>query len=375
VRFFATAAKGTEPALRDELRELRFPKVRADRGGVHFEGDFLEGFRACLTSRVALRVLAPVAEFECPDEDALYEGVKSVDWSEFLTARQTLAVSAACKSSRLTHTQYLAQRTKDAIVDQQRERAGARSSVDLRDPDVRVFVHLVKDVARIFLDLAGESLHRRGYRLEQGEAPLKENLAAAVLRFSGWDRETPFFDPMCGSGTLLVEAASAALGRAPGIDRERFGIERWANADHVRKRAFKELRDELRSKERREAPTVFGSDVDRAALDKAQKNARRARVKIELVEGKLKDFERPGPGAIVTNPPYGKRLAAPGELARELARLVDRHPDHHVALLMAAEQPLGHTRRAPESIRAVYNGDIECQVRTYAPIRRDARPL
>ena len=152
MRFFATAARGTEPALRDELRELRFPRVRADRGGVHFEGDLVEGFRACLTSRVAIRVLAPVAEFDCPDEDALYQGVQSFDWSEVLRPKLTLAVGAACRSSRLTHTQYLAQRTKDAIVDRQRERGGARSSVDLRDPDVRVFVHLVKDVASVFLD-------------------------------------------------------------------------------------------------------------------------------------------------------------------------------------------------------------------------------
>ncbi len=372
MRFFATAAKGTEPALRDELRELRFPKVRANRGGVHFEGDFLEGFRACLTSRVALRVLTPVAEFACADEDALYEGVRSFDWSEVLAPRLTLAVSAACRSSRLTHTQYLAQRTKDAIVDQQREHTGARSSVELRDPDVRIFLHLVKDVASVFLDLAGESLHRRGYRLEQGEAPLKENLAATVLRYSGWDRETPFSDPMCGSGTLLIEAASFACGRAPGIDRERFGIERWANTDHVRKRAFADLRDELRSKERKDAPPIFGSDVDRAALDKARQNARRAGLSVELAEGKLKDFERRDRGAIATNPPYGKRLVAPGELGRELARLVDRHPDHSLSLLMAADQPMGHTRRAPDSVRAVFNGDIECQVRSYLPVKRPA---
>jgi putative N6-adenine-specific DNA methylase len=343
--------------------------VRADRGGVHFDGEFLEGFRACLTSRVAIRVLLPVAEFDCPDEDALYEGARSFDWSEVLTPKLTLAVSAACRSSRLTHTQYLAQRTKDAIVDQQRERGGARSSVDLRDPDVRVFVHLVKDVASVFLDLAGESLHRRGYRLEQGEAPLKENLAATVLRYSGWDRETPFSDPMCGSGTLLVEAASWALGRAPGIDRDRFGVERWASADSARKRAFADLRDALRADERRDVPPVFGSDVDRATLDKARQNARRAGVRVEIAEGKLKDFERQGAGAIATNPPYGKRLIAPGELGRELARLVDRHPEQSVALLMAADQSMGHTRRAPESVRAVFNGDIECQVRAYVPVK------
>lgn len=373
MRFFATAAKGTEPALRDELRELRFQKVRADRGGVHFEGELLDGFRCCLTSRIALRVLSKVAEFECPDEDALYDGVKSVDWSEVLTPKHTLAVSAACRSSKLTHTQYIAQRTKDAVVDQQRERTGSRSSVDLRDPDVRIFCHLVKDVASVYLDLAGESLHRRGYRIDHGEAPLKENLAAAVLRYSGWDRQSPFYDPMCGSGTLLVEAASWAARRAPGIDRPRFGVERWANADETQRRSFAALREELRARERDLVPPVLGRDVDRESLDKAKKNAARAKVKVTLELGSLREFERRGPGAIATNPPYGRRLNASAELGRELGRLVDRHPEQHVALLMAAGQPLGRTRRAPDSVRAVFNGDIECQVRVYAPLARAAR--
>ncbi len=367
-----TAAKGTEPALRDELRELRFTGVRADRGGVHFEGDWLAGFRACFTSRIGLRVLMPVVSFECPDEDALYEGVRRYDWTAVLSPKQTLAVSAVSRDSRLTHTQYVAQRTKDAIVDQQRDKSGARSSVDLKDADLNVFVHLVKNQANVHLDLAGVSLHKRGYRLETGEAPLKENLAAALLRYSGWDRQSPLVDPMCGAGTIAIEAAGYARGVAPGLARSSFGFERWASHDESQRRAVADLRRELAAAAKNEGPPVVASDSSAEALDAAQKNARRAGVKLELAQKKLADVREQGPGAIVSNPPYGRRLKAEPDLGRELAKLVDRHPDLHVALLMAAEQRFGRTRRRPEPPRSVYNGDIECLIRLYAPLERGA---
>ncbi len=367
VKFFVTAAKGTEPALRDELRELRFAAVRADRGGVHFEGEWAAGFRACLTTRIGLRVLTPVARFSCPNEDALYEGVRTFDWSGVLSPRQTLSVSAVTRDSRLTHTQYIAQRTKDAIVDQQRQRQGARSSVDTRDADVPVFVHLVKNEATVHLDLAGVSLHKRGYRLEVGAAPLKENLAAAVLRYSGWDREHELIDPMCGAGTLAVEAAGWAANIAPGLGRERFAFERWASHDAARRQELGDLRAELRAAIRKQHAPVLAGDADQGVLELGRKNARRARVEIVFERMALAEVRRAGPGAIVANPPYGQRLRAAPELARELARLVDRHRERHVALLMQSEQPLARTRRRPETPRAVYNGDIECVVRLYAP--------
>jgi putative N6-adenine-specific DNA methylase len=367
LRFFVTAAKGTEPALRDELRELRFRAVRADRGGVHFEGDWLSGLSACLQTRVGLRVLTPVAGFECPDEDGLYEGVGRYDWTEVLSPRQTLSVSAVVRGSRLTHTQYIAQRTKDAIVDQQRERQGARSSVDPRDADVAVFVHLVKDQATVHLDLAGTSLHRRGYRLEAGGAPLKENLAAAVLRYSGWDRDSELCDPVCGAGTLAIEAAAWAAGIAPGLGRDRLGVERWAGHDAERRRAADDLRTALRGRVRADPAPVVASDADAGALELCRNNARRAGVKLQIEQRKLGEVRRPGPGALLGNPPYGHRLRATPELGRELARLIDNHQERHVALLLASDQPLGRTHRRPEPPRQVFNGDIECVVRLYAP--------
>ena len=367
MRFFITAAKGTEPALRDELRELRFAAVRADRGGVHFEGEWVAGFRACLTTRIGLRVLTPVAQFSCPDEDALYDGVQSFDWSGVLSPRQTLSVSAVARDSRLTHTQYIAQRTKDAIVDQQRKRHNARSSVDLRDADVPVFVHLVKNEASVHLDLAGVSLHMRGYRLDAGGAPLKENLAAAVLRYSGWDRDSELCDPMCGAGTLAIEAAAWAANVAPGLARERFAFERWASHDAARRRELADLRAELRAAVSSKPAPVLASDNDAEVLELGRKNARRARVDVTFERQALGQVRREGPGALVCNPPYGRRLRAAPELGRELARMVDQHQLRNVALLMEAEQPLGRTHRRPETPRSVFNGDIECVVRLYLP--------
>src|SRR5262245_45600845 len=317
MRFFATAAKGTEPALRDELRELRFGGVRADRGGVHFDGDENEAWRACLWSRVAIRVLSPLATFPVPDERAYYEAVHAVELDHVLTPKQTLVVSSACRSSRITHTEYLNQLTKDAVVDRIRERHGARPSVDKQDPDVHLFVHLVKDEATLYLDLAGEPLHRRGYRARSAEAPLKESLAAAVLRYSGWDRESPFVDPMCGSGTLAVEAALWAKNVAPGLSRHRFGFERWASFDDGAKKAMAALRESARSAVRDANPPVFGRDASERALTQARTAARNAKVEVSLEVGPLGDFEGAAAGAVVSNPPYGKRLERALDLPRE----------------------------------------------------------
>jgi 23S rRNA G2445 N2-methylase RlmL len=365
MRFFATAAKGTEPALRDELRELRFLEVRADRGGVHFAGELHAGYRACLWSRIALRVLTPLSTFEAPDEAGLYEGVKKIDLASVLGPKQTLVVSAACRSSRLTHSGYLCQLTKDAVVDRIRERHGDRPSVDKRDPDVHLFLHLVKDVATLYLDLAGHSLHQRGFRAPTAEAPLRETLAAAVLRYSGWDRERPLVDPACGSGTLLIEAALWAKNVAPGLLRERFGFERWSGFEAADRQALAELRAEARAAIRKDLPRLCGRDVSENALALARTSAARAGVELELALGPLAEVNELSAGAVVANPPYGRRLERSADLARDLARLVDRHSEAEVALLMAEDQPIARTHRRPEPPRALFNGDIACVLRSW----------
>jgi 23S rRNA G2445 N2-methylase RlmL len=210
MKFFASAAKGTEGALRDEFRALRLPKVRADRGGVHFEGTLEHAMRACLSSHLAMRILWELTTFTAYDADDLYAGMRMVPWHEHLSAQHTLAVRATCANSALTHTQFIALRTKDAIVDALRDRSGVRPDVNVDDPDVSITVRVARDVVTVYLDLSGEPLHRRGYRLAVTEATLKETLAAALLQLSGWKPGLPLLDPLAGSGTIAIEAAMIA---------------------------------------------------------------------------------------------------------------------------------------------------------------------
>ncbi len=366
-RFFATAAKGTEPLLRDELNELGLPRVRADRGGVHFGAEVKDAYRACLWSRIAQRVLEPLSEFESPDEDALYAGVHAIDWRRVLDAEHTLAVRAACRSSRLTHTQYIAQRSKDAVVDQLREHLGARPNVDRRAPDVQLFVHLVKDRATVYLDHSGDSLHEHGFRKQQGIAPIKETLAAALVRYSGWDRESPIVDPMCGSGTLLLEAGLWAARRAPGLSRSAFGFERWADFDAAAAQTMLQLREEAQSLARPLQLSLIGSDTDPLALEAARANAEQAGLRVNL---RLAPLASAAPsadrGGLVINPPYGERLNRSSGLPDELAASLRRFEGYQRALIVprAFDLPL----RADKFL-LVFNGAIECELRRYDAAR------
>lgn len=366
MEFFATAAKGTEPALRDELRWLRIPGVRCDRGGVHFGGEFPDAFRVCLWSRVALRVLLPLARFPAPDKESLYQGVYAVDWEPYLTPRHTLAVTAFCKDSALTHTNFTAQKVKDAIVDQQRSRHGVRPDVDRDDPDVHLFLHLLKNRATLYLDLAGESLHRRGYRMQPGEAPLKENLAAALLRLIGWNRRTPFCDPMCGSGTLAIEAALLAADRAPGLARRRFGFERWPLFSDNLRRKMAELREEARAAIRRDPPPILASDIDPRAVENTRANARAAGVEIAVSRGSvLRLAPLSPPGLILTNPPYGKRIAAERKFFAEMGRVFAALSGHTVGVLSGDRAIQRAIPLKPEKSWTVFNGDLECRLIRY----------
>jgi putative N6-adenine-specific DNA methylase len=361
--FFATAAKGTEGALRDELKELGLPKVKASRGGVHFGGELSDAVRACLHSRIAVRVLERQGSWVAPDADALYERVRGVAWERVLDARRTLSVDAQIKETAVTSSAFAAQRVKDAIVDRLRERAGARPDVDKRDPDVRVSLHWVRDHATLSLDVGGAALHTRGYRLDAGTAPLKETLAAAILRLCGWDRRTPLIDPMCGAGTLAIEAAQWAQGIAPGLARPRFGFERWVSHDDVQRRMLAELRERARADTREhQAPPILARDSDTDALARARANAKRAGVKLSLGQADVRAIEPEHQRAfVVTNPPYGERLSTEASAA-ELARAFARLRGHRICVLC-------HERALPRAIRArpvvehaLWNGPLECRL-------------
>ncbi len=324
--FRATTAKGLEEVLADELREQGATQVSVGRGGVLFQGGLQAAYRACLHSRVANRVLLPLGKFEAPTPEKLYAGVKRLRWSDQVAPDGTIAVDFHSSRSFITHTQFGALKTKDAIVDQLRSIHGIRPSVDVYRPDVRINVYLHENEAQVSLDLSGESLHRRGYRMEDSGAPLKETLAAAMLRLAGWPevaaRGGHFIDSMCGSGTLPIEAALMAMGRAAGIDRDYFGFLRWRQHDAA---LWTRLVREARAQERAWEPgRIFASDRDSMAVRVARDNARRAGVE-KFIHFERKDFSAAVPalpgeasaswtpgmpplGIVMLNPPYGERL-------------------------------------------------------------------
>ena len=366
MEFFATAARGTDSALYDELRELGLGGVKTSYGGVAFAGEREDGWRACLYSRIAQRIQMPLARFAVVDEASLYAGVRAIDWSPYLTPRLTLAVSAFCHSSALTHSGFIALKTKDAIVDQFRDACGERPSVSRDDPDVRIFVHLVQNGATVYLDLAGLPLFKRGYRGETGEAPLKETLAAAMLRLAGWDRRQPLVDPMCGSGTIAIEAAMWAGAIAPGILRPRFGFERWACHDADAARRMAELRGEARSGAHGQAGRILASDVDVRMVELARTNARAAGVRIAFREAPLAELQPAAtPFLVVSNPPYGMRLEADAPFFRDMAAAFSRLHGCRVALLAGTPEILKAMPLRPTASHTLFNGDIECRFVVY----------
>lgn len=365
-QFLATSIPGTERVLCDELRELGFSGVRFNRGAIPFRGTWREGWRACLVSRIAQRVRVLLHRFPAPDQEALYAGVRAVDWRPFISWRQTISVGAVCRASSIRHSGYAALKVKDAIVDQIRGDGGKRPSVSREDPDVRVYLYLLKDRASIYLDLSGESLHRRGYRMETGEAPLRETLAAAILHLSGWDRSTPLVDPMCGSGTIAIEAALWASGRPPGLARDRFGFERWADFGDEEKRIMRELRGELRGATSGKVPRILAFDLDESVLAAARSNARRAGVRISFKRRSVFDLQ--GDGAckiLVTNPPYGVRLGTGPDFFRRVGAVFSRLHGWRVCLLAGSPDYECSISLRPSQKVPLPNGDLKCDFLTY----------
>lgn len=380
MRFFVTAAKGTEGALRRELRELRLGRVRGDRGGVHFEGDLAAGMRACLWSRVGMRVLLHLATSPAEGEQGLYDAVRAVPWEDHLSARSTFAVDANVRSSKLTHSHYAALKVKDAIADRLRELRGVRPDVDTRRPDVLVLVHLVHDTVDIHLDLAGEPLHRRGWRVEGVEAPLRETLAAAMLQIGEVDPRLPVCDPMCGSGTIAIEAVLRARRIAPGRGRH-FGFQRWPAFDEGARAAFRALQEEAREVQLPKGPEVIARDRFADPLEVAQRNAHRAGVAADIV------FERrdvrdlaplPERCQLVFNPPYGERIGGRRlqmlGLFRGIAESWAALPPGHRMVVLAGTPLFAEAMpERPRLRHGLWNGPIEAQLLVYGQPANDRR--
>jgi 23S rRNA (guanine2445-N2)-methyltransferase / 23S rRNA (guanine2069-N7)-methyltransferase len=376
--FFASCPKGLEYLLVDELKALGADAAREALAGVHFEGPIEFGYRACLWSRLASRILMPIAEFACGDEAALYAAVQAVDWAAHLRADGTLAVDATASHSKLSHTRFIEQRTKDAVVDQLRQASGQRPSVDTERPDLRLNVHLKRDRATLSIDLSGEALHRRGWRIEQGAAPIKENLACAVLIRAGWpqliDSDAALFDPLCGSGTLLIEAARMAADVAPGLERDYFGFLGWLGFDAALwDGLLREAIERAAAGRAKLAPRFFGSDADPRMIEAARANASSAGVS-SAVRFEVRALERieaapAATGLVVSNPPYDARLAADPALYRALGALL-RGPcrDWRAGFIVADEAPGQAIGLRAEKRYALYNGAIACSLLRFAPV-------
>lgn len=379
LQFFATCARGAEFVLAEELLAMGAGSVEPTRGGVQFGDDLGMGYRACLWSRVASRVLFPLATVPAKDAEALYEGALGVPWHEHLGPAQTFAVHAVGRNPELRHSRFVALKVKDAVVDRIRGERGARPSVDTDAPDLRLHVHISGSDARLSLDLSGPGLHRRGLTRQQTDAPLRETLAASLLFMAGWPAMAAegraLLDPMCGSGTLLIEAAWMATDTAPGLRRDSFGFLGWRKHDRA---LWSELRAEAKDRRRRDAVIhVHGRDAALRAFKVAKENIDRAGLSdlVSLERGPLRDAAPlPGwqPGLLITNPPYGERLGqagALGPLYETLGNVLRRSFGGWTAAVLSGNKALErHVGLKPETRFEVSNGSLPCRLLVY-PIR------
>jgi len=366
MEFYVTAGPGTEEVLRDELCELGFSQVRLNRGGIPFFGERIDGWRACLQTRIGQRVMLVLGRFPAEKLSDLYEGARALPWQDYITPKQTIATSAYAHESCGENPNFVSLKLKDAIVDKLRDVFGSRSDVSRDNPDVRSFVYWGRGKVTVYLDMSGEPLFKRGYRLTGGEAPLKETLAAAMLRLAGWDRKMPLVDPMCGSGTLLVEAALWAANIAPGIWRERFGFERWGDFTPADAQKMSALRGQMRYEASNQHPSITGCDVDESALQAAKANAKSAGVRLSFRQIPLRDLQSDDSRRfLITNPPYGVRLEAENRLYQELASAVQRLRGWRCAILAGNPQCISSIKMTPAAAYPLKNGNIDCQLTVY----------
>lgn len=365
----AKTFKGLEEVLADELRELGATDVKVQRRAVRFQGDRALLYRANLNLRTASRVLMPVLTFEATDADEVYEQAKQVDWSQWMTVRTTFTIDSTVYSEQFRHSKYVTYRVKDAIADYWTEREGKRPNVNLTDPDLYVNVHIADRQVTLSLDSSGESLHKRGYRVAQTEAPLNEALAAGMLLLAGWKGQSDFYDFMCGSGTLLIEAALIAQNIGPGIFRKSFAFEKWRDFD-------RDLFEEIYNDDSRERPFnhhIYGSDAGYYAVQQALKNVREAGMQrfidvrqIRMQE--LRDLHTEG-ALVVVNPPYGERLSRDKDVLRlyeDIGKCLKFQFTGATAWVLSSnEEALKCIGLKPSQRLHLLNGELDCRFNKY----------
>ena len=370
MKIFTPCAHGLEHVVGEELRALGATVDREEAGGVHATGDESIHYRAAIELRAASRVLLPLTEIAAPDADALYETARdSIDWQRYVSAGHTFAIDCTRRlDAKISHTHFAALRLKDAICDRLRKETGTRPNVDTEAPDVRFSAHLVHDRCLLSLDVNGGPLHKRGYRAYEHVAPLRETLAAGILLLTGWTGETPLFDPMCGSGTLLLEGALIATKTAPGLIRTPIGAMRWPGAN---RELYDKLIADAKARVRPLPSTLHGADIDKNALRAVEFAARRLNLPIRVQRCDVREMRPPteAPGHLVTNPPYGDRLGEIEEaevLHAALGSALKHHFPGWIAHVMVGDASLikqialHASRKIP-----LWNGPIECRLVRY----------
>jgi len=363
---------GLEPVLAKELTQLGANNVQIGRRMVSFTGDKEMMYRANFSLHTAIKVLKPIYRFKAQSADDVYEEIKKIDWSQYLDNEHTFAVDSVVFSEEFRHSKFVSYKVKDAIVDQFREKTGSRPNISVANPDLRLHIHIAdvapgKSECTLCLDSSGESLHRRGYRQESVEAPLNEVLAAGMILMTGWQGDTDFIDPMCGSGTLLVEAALIARNMAPGLFRKEYAFEKWPDFDA-------ELFDHIYnddSKEREFTHHIYGYDIDMKAVNTARLNVKAAGLTADITveQQDFKDFTQPKDKSImVCNPPYGERISTPDLLGtyRMIGeRLKHQFLNNDAWILSYREECFEQIGLKPSIKIPVYNGSLECEFRKY----------
>jgi len=385
--FFATAPKYAEGLLLEELRALGAEDARETIGGVSFSGDLALAYRSCLWSRIANRILINLKVVKISSADDLYDAVYAIDWSEHFDSKNSFAIDFHATQSVIQHSQYGAQKCKDAIVDQFRHHTGSRPDVDKKQPDIRINVHAKKNSLTISLDLSGHSLHQRGYRQHTVAAPLKENLAAAILMRANWPalmaKGTTLIDPMCGSGTILIEAACMALNIAPGLFRSDFGFNAWKLHDAKLWQELQQQAQAVRINDDKLPPRILGFDIDRKAIDAARENVALAGVGqfIELQKQAVTELTNQNygdHGLIISNAPYGERLSDNQTLIpvyQALGRQLKQHFAGWQASIVTSDLSLAKaTGLYPKRKNKIYNGNLLCEIYHFEIKKITAQP-
>ena len=358
---------GLEPVLAKELNQLGADNVQIGRRMVTFTGNKEMMYRANFQLHTAIKILKPIYRFKALSADDVYDAIMKIDWSEYLKPNQTFAVDAVVFSNEFRHSKFVSYKVKDAIVDQFREKTGLRPNISVANPDLQLHIHIAEDQCTLCLDSSGESLHRRGYRQESVEAPLNEVLAAGMILMTGWQGECDFIDPMCGSGTLAIEAALIAHNMAPGLFRKEYAFEKWSDFDA-------DLFDSIYnddSKEREFRHHIYGYDIDMKAVGTARRNVKAAGLSADITieQQDFKDFTQPAhKSIIVTNPPYGERISTPdlmGTYRMIGERLKHQFIGNDAWILSYREECFEQIGLKPSIKIPLYNGSLECEFRKY----------